>query len=287
MTEYIQLILLSLTGGVFSLLGGVLLLSKNNTAKVLAKYATPFAAGALLAAVFLDLLKDGLEESVPSTVLTATLIGMVIFFLAERFLHWFHHHHLHEHKDDKAHTKSLIIIGDTIHNAMDGVAIAAAFLVSPATGVITTIAVAAHEIPQEIGDFGLLLSKGMRRRNVLLANAFSALATTVMAVITYAIGSEEVLPVGVLLGLSAGFLLYIAASDIIPDIHENAPKNKLFEWRALMLIAGVLTVGLSVNIAHRYIHTDHDHSSESSQHAEETHADDQVHADEHDEEHKE
>lgn len=275
--EYLQLAGLSLVGGVFSLLGGVLLLSKKNTAKNLAKFATPFAAGALLAAVFLDLLKDGLEESTSQTVLTATLVGMILFFLAERFLHWFHHHHLHEHADDKAHTKSLIIIGDTIHNAMDGVAIAAAFLVSPATGVITTIAVAAHEIPQEIGDFGLLLAKGMRRRNVILANMFSALATTVMALITFAIGSEEVLPTGILLGLSAGFLLYIAASDIIPDIHEQSPKNKLFEWRSLMLIAGVLTVGLSVNIAHRYIHADHDHGSESSVHSDEENHDEEHH----------
>lgn len=253
MTEYLQLIGLALFGGVFSLCGGVLLLSKHSLADKLAEYATPFAAGALLATVFLDLLKDGLEEASVNTVLTATLIGMVLFFFAERFLHWFHHHHQHDHDDVDAVTKPLIIIGDTIHNALDGVAIAAAFLISPATGVITAMAVATHEIPQEIGDFGLLLNKGMRRRNVLLVNLFSALATVVFAVVAYALGSSEVLPIGFLLGLSAGFLLYIAASDIIPDIHENMPKHKLFDWRALMLLAGVLVVGISVNLAHKYI----------------------------------
>lgn len=253
MTEYFQVIGLSLAGGVFSLIGGVILLSKHSFADKLAQYATPFAAGALLAAVFLDLLKDGLEKASADTVLTATLIGMLLFFFAERFLHWFHHHHMHEHTEHDPVTKPLIIIGDTIHNAMDGVAIAAAFLISPATGVITTIAVAAHEIPQEIGDFGLLLSKGMSRRNVLLVNIASALATITFAVITYALGNRDVLPVGFLLGLSAGFLLYIASSDIIPDIHEKAPKHKLFDIRVLLLLAGVLIVGLSIHLAHRYI----------------------------------
>lgn len=264
MQEYLKLIGLSLAGGVLSLVGGALLLTKHSFADKLTKYATPFAAGALLAAVFLDLLKDGLEEASADTVLLATLIGMVLFFFAERFLHWFHHHHTHEHDDAvDATTKPLIIIGDTIHNAMDGVAIAAAFLISPATGVITTVAVAAHEIPQEIGDFGLLLSKGMKRRNVLLVNIASALATTVFAVMTYALGDADVLPLGFILGLSAGFLLYIAASDIIPDIHEQTPKHKLFEWRALLLLAGVLTVGLSVQAAHKYIDTEHNHEHET------------------------
>ena len=256
MNNYLQVILLSLAGGVVSLVGGIILLSKRNLANKLAMYATPFAAGALLAAVFLDLLKDGLEQASADTVLLATLIGMLLFFYAERFLQWFHHHHQHdhEHPNDGAVTKPLIIFGDTIHNALDGVAIAAAFLISPATGVITTIAVAAHEIPQEIGDFGLLLAKGMRRRNVLIVNIVSALATTIFAVITYALGSSEILPIGFLLGLSAGFLLYIAASDIIPDIHENSPKHKLFDIRAFLLLAGVVTVGISVKLAHRFIH---------------------------------
>lgn len=272
MTEYLQLIGLSLAGGVISLLGGIILLSRRSFANKLAKYATPFSAGALLAAVFLDLLKDGLEQAPADIVLMATLLGMVMFFFAERFLHWFHHHRMHEHDEiSDPTTKPLIIIGDTVHNAMDGVAIAAAFLISPITGVITTIAVAAHEIPQEIGDFGLLLSKGMRRRNVLLVNILSAFATTVFAVVTYALGDSGVLPLGFLLGLSAGFLLYIAASDIIPDIHENAPRHKLLDRQALLLLAGVLTVGLSVNLAHKYIDVGHTDEMSHSVEAEHEH----------------
>lgn len=260
--EYI--ILFSLIGGVFSLIGGVLLLSNKTAAKGLVRYATPFAGGALLAAVFLDLLKEGVEVSEAENVLMATLFGIVIFFLAEGLLHWFHHHHEH---DDKTDPKAwLVVVGDTLHNGLDGVAIAASFLISIPTGIVTTIAVAAHEIPQEIGDFGLLLSKGWSRGRVLLVNVLSALATLVFALITYWLGSETALPVGVLLGLSAGFLLYIALSDIIPTIHAKADgKRRLFDIQALLLILGVLVVGLITTFAHQYIDVGHNHDETTHQ----------------------
>ncbi len=263
MANYGHIIIFSLLGGVISLLAGVFLLSKRSWADKLARYATPFAAGALLAAVFLDLLNEGIEQARPYTVLLATLIGMIIFFFAERFLHWFHHHHGDETKHSDANT-SLIIIGDTLHNALDGVAIAASFLVSVPTGIITTIAVAAHEIPQEVGDFGLLLNKGLSRKKVLAVNILSALATLAMALITFWLGSDAKLPIGALLGLSAGFLLYIAASDIIPTIHDEVPKNKLFDIRPLLLVAGAIVVGITINIAHKYIDVEHAHPESSS-----------------------
>jgi len=263
MADLQTVIFFSLIGGLFSLIGGVILLSRKKLADATAKYATPFAAGALLAAVFLDLLADGVEQAEAETVLLSALIGLLAFFFMERFLHWFHHHH--EHEDGSDPSKSLVIIGDIFHNFLDGVAIAAAFLVSVPTGIVTTIAVAAHEIPQEIGDFGLLLHKGMRRRNVLLVNILSALATTVAAIITFTLGSAQVLPVGVLLGLSAGFLLYIAASDIIPEIHQRTAKGKFLDWQPVMLLLGVILVGVVIEIAHGYIDVDHNHDAESSQ----------------------
>ncbi len=250
MANYWYVIFYSLVGGVFSLIGGILMLSRKNLAENLAAYATPFAAGALLAAVFMDLLKDGLEEASVNTVLMSTMIGLVTFFFAERFLHWFHHHHQHKEKGHSDPTISLIVVGDTIHNALDGVAIAAAFLISIPTGIVTTIAVAAHEIPQEIGDFGLLLGKGMSRSKVLWVNVISALATTVMAVITFALGSQSKLPLGVLIGISAGFLLYIATSDLIPEIHEKASNKRLFELQPLLLLLGVVVVSISIQLAH-------------------------------------
>lgn len=282
MNEYLIVIFFSLIGGLFSLIGGIILLSRQSTATTLAKYAVPFAAGALLAAVFFDLLPEGIEGSDSKTVFTATLVGILAFFIAERFLRWFHHHHEDEdkHRDP---TVSLIIAGDTLHNALDGVVIAAAFLVSVPTGIVTTIAVAAHEIPQEIGDFGLLLSKGLRRRKVLLVNALSALATTAAAVVTYALGSADKLPIGVLLGISAGFLLYIAMSDIIPTIHAKVDASKLIQAQTLLLIIGVIVVGISVTLAHDYIDAGHDHSHDTS----EVHEHDHDHPDAHEHDHDE
>ena len=260
--NYGHVIFFSLIGGVLSLLGGMFLLRSKVSAEKLARYATPFAAGALLAAVFLDLLREGMHDASVDTVLLSALIGILLFFFAERFLHWFHHHHQH---DDRDPGRSLIIIGDTVHNALDGVAIAAAFLISVPTGIVTTFAVAAHEIPQEIGDFGLLLHKGMRRRQVLLVNILSALATTVVAVITFGLGSDEQLPIGVLLGLSAGFLLYIAMSDVIPELHEHTNPKRLFSLQPLLLVLGALVVGLAINLSHNYIDSDHAHET-SGQH---------------------
>lgn len=259
MSELSYVVVFSLIGGVVSLIGGILLLTRQVSTKVLTSFATPFAAGALLAAVFLDLLKEGTHIAEADTVMLAALVGVLLFFLAERFLHWFHHHHQHQNSDP---SKTLIIVGDILHNALDGVAIAAAFLVSVPTGIVTTIAIAAHEIPQEIGDFGLLLAKGMSKKRVLIVNVVSALATTVAAVVTFVLGSEEALPLGVLFGLSAGFLLYIAMSDIIPEIHEHSAKKRLFDWQPVMLLLGVVVVGLAITLAHSYIEpeeTSHDH----------------------------
>lgn len=258
MAEYGQVIFYSLVGGLFSLVGGVMLLSRAKTALLLAKYATPFAAGAMIAAVFMDFLLEGVEQSPAKTVMLATVIGIFLFYFSERFLHWFHHHHnddeSSEVKENHDTTLPLIIVGDIIHNALDGVAIAAAFLVSPATGIITTIVIAAHEIPQEIGDFGLMLHKGLSRSKTLLVNALSALATTVFAVVTFALGSAEALPMGVLVGISAGFLLYIAMSDIMPELHKHDKGRRLFSWQPLLLILGAIVVVVAVQLAHKFIH---------------------------------
>ncbi|MBP7835042.1 ZIP family metal transporter [Candidatus Saccharibacteria bacterium] len=246
-------IIFSLIGGIFSLIGGMYLLRSKKSATTLAKYATPFAAGALIAAVFLDLLPEALAEASAEVVMLGALVGIVGFFYLERFLHWFHHHHEHEivthHRP-----ASLIVIGDTLHNALDGVAIASAFLVSVPAGIVTTIAVAAHEIPQEIGDFGLLLAKGYSRKKVLIVNIFSALSTAFMAILVYALGSADKLPIGVLLGVSAGFLLYIALSDLIPTIHEeSAGRKKLFDIKPLLLLAGIFVVAIMVRFAGQFI----------------------------------
>jgi zinc and cadmium transporter len=241
------IIIFSLLGGVLSLSLAMVLLINKKVSDSFAKHALPFAAGALLAAVFLDLFADGLEHNSASTVMMSALIGILLFFMAERFIRWFHHHHQHGQKSPAV---PLLIIGDTVHNLLDGVAIAAAFMISIPTGIVTTLAVAAHEIPQEVGEFGILLSKGLSRKRVILVNILSSLVATAAAIITYFVGQTNVLPLGVVFGLSAGFLLYVALSDIIPSLHENHDKKSLFDIQPILLILGVVTVGMAGHIVH-------------------------------------
>ena len=254
MEGLLQVIFFALIGGVVSLIGGVILLAKRSWASLLVKFATPFAAGALLSAAFVDLLGEADHEGDIENALYGALAGILVFFLLERAIHWFHHHKFdsdHEH-NAKSEKVPLIIIGDTLHNFIDGIAIAGAFLVSPATGIVVTLAVAMHEIPQEIGDFGLLLSKGMKRKSVLLVNFFSALATVVAAVIFYLIGQNFEIPLDVVLGLAAGFFIYIAVSDLIPEIH-NHEKNRFVGWQSIMLLIGVIFVTVVTNLLHGFI----------------------------------
>ena len=250
MSLLFYIIAFSLIGGIFSLSLAILLIANKRVAKTFAKYAMPFSAGALLAAVFLDLLPEGLEQSEPQVILMSALAGILLFFFAERFIRWFHHHHQHGQSDPGV---PLLIIGDTVHNLLDGIAIAAAFMVSIPTGIVTTLAVAAHEIPQEIGEFGALLNKGLSRKKVILANIFSALVAALAAIVTYFLGQANALPLGVIFGLSAGFLLYVELSDIIPTLHENHNKKHLFDWPPLLLLLGVGTVALATWLVHTFV----------------------------------
>lgn len=250
MVSYAEVIIFALLGSVVSMVGGFLLLGNKSFVKKLAAYATPFAAGALLAAVFLDLLPEGLKAAKVETVLLSALIGLLVFFYLERFLRWFHHHHEHNDSQDFS-PKSLVVVGDTVHNALDGIVIASAFLVNAPAGIVATIAVAAHEIPQEIGDFGLLLKMGMSRAKVIIVNLASALSTVVAAVITFWLGGRYNLPLGVMLGVSSGLLLYIATSDIIPTIHEESRQKKLFDIKPLLLAFGVIVVALVIVFVER------------------------------------
>jgi zinc and cadmium transporter len=270
----LQVIFFSLVGGLFSLLGALILFRDKKEASKVVQFATPFAAGVLLAAAFVGLLPEALDQNTnTSAILMTTLIAFLAFFFLERFLQVFHHHHEHEEKKKSA-TNSLIIIGDTLHNALDGVAIGAAFLVSPATGIIASIAVALHEIPQEIGDFGLLLKNGMKHKKVILVNVLSAIATTITAVLVYGIGNDESFIIPYVLAVTAGFFIYIAASDIVPELHSKFTGK--FDYRPWFLLLGALTIMIISPIAHEYIdagHDDHTHSESDETHSEDNHSD--------------
>ena len=249
------IIIFTLIGSVFSLIGGVLLLYREKTMLKYSHFLAAFAAGTLLGTVFFDLMPEAFDEAEYQSaalgftinIFLWTLLGFLSFFLLERFIHWFHHHQ-HEYIDEGVKpTIPLIITGDSVHNFIDGVVIASTFLVSIPLGIVTTLAVAVHEIPQEIGDFGVLLHKGMKRKKIILINVLSALTAMIGALIAYWLGErvEAVLPI--LLSITAGFFIYIAASDLIPEIHHENRKGFAITETSLMFL-GVGTIWVFISL---------------------------------------
>lgn len=249
MTELSYILLFTFLSGIVSLAGGALLLTKEKFALKISHYLASFAAGTLLGTAFFDLLPESahaMEEygGGHSDIFLWTLLGILGFFLLERFIFWFHHHHDHVKNKQEA-TINLVVLGDSVHNFIDGVVIASTFMISIPLGIVTSLAVAAHEIPQEIGDFGILLHRGLRKKKILLLNLLSAFVAVLGALIAYWASStiEPFLPA--VLALSAGFFIYIAASDLIPEIH-NEDNRKTAMIETLLLLVGVLVVYIAI-----------------------------------------
>lgn len=242
------ILLFTFLGSVVSLVGGLILLYKEKLAIKISHFLASFAAGTLLGTAFFDLLPEAQEEAGEINIFLWALIGIVLFFLLERFIYWFHHHHVHpKASGHKKPTVPLIILGDSIHNFIDGVAIAASFLVNIPLGIITSLAVAAHEIPQEVGDFGILLHRGVARNKVLLFNLASSLTAIAGALITFWVGDaiKNILPI--ILSLTAGFFIYIAASDLIPEIHEEQ-REGFAVIESILLVLGVFMIWVFVGL---------------------------------------
>lgn len=271
MNLFWNIILFSLIGSVFSLAGGIALLFWKKRTLRASHLMGSFAAGALLATAFFELLPEAFEQAPESNIFGWALAGMLLFFIFERFLHWFHHHHEHEEGEEVMDQKPvvpLIIFGDTLHNAIDGVAIASAFMIDYRLGVITAIATAAHEIPQEIGDFGVLLSKGLPQGRVIMINLLSALATVVAAVSTYFLAAQIQPQLPVLLAITAGFFIYIAASDLIPEIHHEKRKD-FAVTETLLLLLGATVIWSAVT----FLHPPHADTHAETPHSETQHTD--------------
>jgi zinc and cadmium transporter len=249
MSTLAYILVFSTLGSVISLVGGVLLLSRREFAQEFSHLLAPFAAGTLLATAFLDLLPEAVESASGKKPYVFALGGLLVFFLLERFVRWFHHHHEHDDQEYDPATVPLVVFGDSLHNLIDGIVIGGTFLVGIPMGMVTTLAIAAHEIPQEIGDFGLLLNRGLSRGRVLAYNLLSALMTVVGALLAWSFGQRVTDLLPVFLGFTAGFFIYIAASDIIPEIHRNHEKRfALVE--TLLLLLGVAVVALGVSLLH-------------------------------------
>jgi len=251
MSEITPILIAALVGGVGGLAGGVLLLLGKDIRTNIVHVLVSFAAGALLGAAFLDLLPEALEHAGEyslsgATVFLWTIIGVISFYFLDRGIHWFQVHQKKKNYHHGSISVPLVILGDSVHNFIDGVAIAITFILNPVLGVTTTLAIIAHEIPQEIGDFAILLHQGMAKKKVLLVNLFSALLAVVGAAIGIIIGErlEFIFPYA--LSLTAGFFIYIALTNLLPEIHGEEKKGYAF-LESIFLVAGIVVIYLAVN----------------------------------------
>jgi zinc and cadmium transporter len=195
-----------------------------------------FAVGALLGAAFLDILPHLFEQTHdPGRIAAFILAGLLAFFMLEKLLLWRHHHHhgdegeaavgpvhAHAHGGGERRVGWMIVFGDAFHNATDGVIIASAFLADVRIGVVTSLAIVAHEIPQEIGDFLVLLHSGFERRKALALNALSGIASAVAAVVAYFALSAVSGWLPAILAIAAASMVYIAVADLIPGLHRRS-----------------------------------------------------------------
>ena len=207
-------------------------------------FMVSFAAGGLFGDAFLHLLPETVETyGFTLHISLAILAGIVGFFIVEKVIHWrhCHHHHHHSKKKQKSAFVWMNLLGDGIHNFIDGIIIGASYLVSIPVGFATTIAVALHEIPQEIGDFSVLLKGGFSRRKALLFNFFTALTALLGLVIVFTLAPFVATINKFLIPFAAGGFIYIAGSDLIPEVHKEVKtKNSLLSL--IFFVLGILVM---------------------------------------------
>lgn len=242
MQTYAVAVGLSVLGSLGGLLAASSFLLLGDTLRArLVPWAISYAVGTLLGAALLALLPEALESLPPGNALGTLLAGVLTFFLLEKLVLW---RHCHDGQECTVHTSSaasLVIIGDAFHTFVDGAIIAAAVLTSVPLGITTALAVAAHEIPQEVGDVAILLKAGYSRSRALVLNIMSG-AGGVLGALAMLVASQslpQALPY--VLSFAGGAFLYVAMSDLIPDLHRGEIEGSAL--RQLLLIgAGVLTI---------------------------------------------
>jgi zinc and cadmium transporter len=258
MSTLAWIITTSLLGGLLSVLFAAALTLNTRVSWV--QMLISYAIGALLGAAFLNALPEALELSGNPAQITATvLFGILLFFILEKLVLWRHchideceaHDPLHgattataAHSHDHGRSGMLIMLGDTFHNFVDGILIAAAFMVDVQLGIVTAIAIIAHEIPQEAGDFLILLNSGYTRRQALLFNLLSSAATLIGGMLTYFMLQDMNHLLPSLLGLAAASMIYVAMSDLIPGLHRR-PEIKATIQQVVLIMLGISSIWLA------------------------------------------
>lgn len=225
-----------------SLIGIFTLAVNESRLKKILLYLVSLSAGALLGDAFIHLLPEAAEKGFTFNTSLAVLSGIVMFFIIEGWIHW--HHHTVECEEEHS-PKPLVwtnLIGDGVHNFIDGLIIAASYVISFPVGVATTIAVILHEIPQEIADFGVLLHGGLSKARALEYNFVSAILAIFGGIVGYFLTSTDSL-LSFLVPFAAGTFIYIATADLIPEIHQ---RESAWQFKIIHFIMFLLGIGLMV-----------------------------------------
>lgn len=236
----VWIISFTLLGSICSVgLAALLLLLKGHRLPLVTSFLVPYAIGTLLGAAFFGMIPHALLQIPSTSVLPTVLLGIILFYILEKVALW---RHCHEQPCD-VHTRAgtMILIGDALHNFVDGVAIAAAFAASIPLGITTSVAVIAHEVPQEVGDFAILLESGYSRSRALLYNTLSSLTALLGAVITYFLLPVIQTLVPYLLAVSAASFIYIALADLIPGRRVSGGLKSL-TWELPLIALGIGTI---------------------------------------------
>ena len=233
---------------ILSLIGVIAISLKETTLDRILFILVSFSAGSILGAAYLDLLPEAIEflgEEQLSIVALYVTVGFLGFFFLERFLYWYHGHvHGYESEvEEKMTVKKFVylnLLGDAIHNLIDGMIIAASFFITIPVGIAATVAVIFHELPQEIGDFGVLIYGGFTRYRALLFNFLSALAAVVGVLVSNYFSMSLENFVGFLVALAAGGFIYISASELIPEIQKEKHIGKSMIQFVLFILGIIL-----------------------------------------------
>ncbi len=245
MASFLWAIGASVVVSLISLIGIFTLLLKENLLNKLLFVLIAFAAGGLIGGAFLHLLPEALEQTGSSAVFSYLIVGFIFFFILEKYLHW---RHCHEGTCSIHPFTYLSLIGDGIHNFIDGLIIGASFLVSIQFGIITTLVIVLHEIPQEMGDFGILVYGGFTKFKALYFNFLIALTCIAGTIAGYLISANLKDFSVFLIPFTAGGFIYIAACDLIPELHKQPELKK----SALSMLA--FLCGISIILLTRLIH---------------------------------
>jgi zinc and cadmium transporter len=270
LTNLLWIILATTVSGVLSVLAaGIFLALPARAREGALPHLVSFATGALLGAALLALIPHAVEgagiENVHEVGI-ALIAGIALFFVLEKFLLWRHchddhcvehpvgdaHGHDHAHQHEQARKKAsgaLVLVGDALHNVLDGVLIAAAFLTDVHLGIVTALAIMAHEIPQEVGNFAVLLNSGMSRRRALVLNLLTSLTAVIGGIVGFFALKQALVALPFALAVAAVSLLYVAVADLIPGLHRRVdPRSSVTQ--VVLIGLGIALIAFAENNAH-------------------------------------